>query len=479
MRSAIFVAMAGALALAATPALSQSITLDPVLGMPTRAVTVTGTGYASGDAIVVTFGSDLACEATVEPVGTFACTMTVPASATPGPHQVTATRIGDGTTAEATFRVRTNMTQYLGGPRHLGFIRHENVLNEHNVANLQPLWQVEFFPGFDFGQEGGSPIVVGDRVYVGTSDGRLHSRWAKTGRSRMGWPKQTGVTGQRLWAANTPAVAEGRIYIGGTDGKLYAFQVGNGAVPPGFPIDVAPGKAASSPPTYVNGRIYIGFGNTDYYAIDVSSTPSVAWHLNIASTSSAFAAPSVIDNHVYIAGLSALFGVRADDGTPLDGFPILGGNGEVFNPAIIAGNNVYAFNTSGTYGLNALRLSDGTTVPGFPLASVQPTIGSTFANGVLYFSGNDGWLSAVRARDGHQIWKTQQSGRLLSPCIYGNGLLFCNLDGLAAVIRASDGAFLRFLDAVLNFDVSVTVNDGVIYTVDMYGVLTAFGLPSP
>jgi outer membrane protein assembly factor BamB len=61
-----------------------------------------------------------------------------------------------------------------------------------------------------------SPAVVGDRVYVGSNDGRFYVL--------------NVATGAKVWEFNaggplsaSPAVAEGRIVIGTQDGKLYCF----------------------------------------------------------------------------------------------------------------------------------------------------------------------------------------------------------------------------------------------------------------
>ena len=61
-----------------------------------------------------------------------------------------------------------------------------------------------------------SPAIVGTRVFVGSSDGRLYALDLERG--------------TRLWEFNagaaltaSPAVAAGRLVIGSNDGRIYCF----------------------------------------------------------------------------------------------------------------------------------------------------------------------------------------------------------------------------------------------------------------
>ena len=61
-----------------------------------------------------------------------------------------------------------------------------------------------------------SPVLVGNRVFVGSSDGKLYSLDAQSGEKR--WEYEIG---DALTA--TPAVAGGRLVIGAQDGRIYCF----------------------------------------------------------------------------------------------------------------------------------------------------------------------------------------------------------------------------------------------------------------
>ena len=61
-----------------------------------------------------------------------------------------------------------------------------------------------------------SPAVAGDRVVVGSGDGKLYVLDLTTGRKV--WEFESGAP-----FLASPALASGRIIIGDMDGRIYAF----------------------------------------------------------------------------------------------------------------------------------------------------------------------------------------------------------------------------------------------------------------
>lgn len=61
-----------------------------------------------------------------------------------------------------------------------------------------------------------SPVIVRDRVYVGSLDGRLYAIDLQTGKEVWNYDAGTGFSA-------SPAVADGRLVIGNEDGVLYCF----------------------------------------------------------------------------------------------------------------------------------------------------------------------------------------------------------------------------------------------------------------
>ena len=69
----------------------------------------------------------------------------------------------------------------------------------------------------------GSPVVAGQRVYIGAANGRLFALHLNTG--KVAWEYETGGE-----IVASPAVADGRLVIANTDGTIYCFgdQQGDG-----------------------------------------------------------------------------------------------------------------------------------------------------------------------------------------------------------------------------------------------------------
>ena len=64
-----------------------------------------------------------------------------------------------------------------------------------------------------------SPVIVGDRVFVGSGDGKFYEFSLETGEVK--WSFETGAP-----IVGSAAVAEGRLLIGDQDGILYCFGQG-------------------------------------------------------------------------------------------------------------------------------------------------------------------------------------------------------------------------------------------------------------
>jgi outer membrane protein assembly factor BamB len=80
-----------------------------------------------------------------------------------------------------------------------------------NPTNGEPLWHIRARSRVE-----SSPVIVGDRVYVATSRGRIFSLAVDSGDA--GWHFDAGG---RFSAS--PAVADGKLVIGNEDGTLYCF----------------------------------------------------------------------------------------------------------------------------------------------------------------------------------------------------------------------------------------------------------------
>jgi len=112
----------------------------------------------------------------------------------------------------------------------------------------------------------GSDVAVsGDRLYVGTHDGRLLALDAADGRSL--WSFQAG---DAVLAA--PLVRDGRVYFGSYDHAVYALEASDGRL--AWKRDT--GAAVVSTPAFHDGHLIVGNRGYDVLALD-AATGDVAW----------------------------------------------------------------------------------------------------------------------------------------------------------------------------------------------------------
>ena len=120
------------------------------------------------------------------------------------------------------------------------------------------------------GDTASAPAVSGDRMVVGTADGRICAYSIKDG--GLLWSYQTGKALSSLQpyrrdisdVNSSPAIADGVVYVGSSDGYLYALSVADGkkicSYNLGSPI-------ASSP--LVDGRLYVAAYDGNLYSFEL------------------------------------------------------------------------------------------------------------------------------------------------------------------------------------------------------------------
>src|SRR5580765_1823933 len=137
-----------------------------------------------------------------------------------------------------------------------GYNPFETVLSTSNVKGLHQLWKAT-----TEGELSGSPVLVGDVVYVGSSDRSLYAFKASNG--TLKWKARLGDEVEA-----TPAVVEGVVYVGCWDGYLYAFDASTGALRwkarTGGPID-------AGSPLVAGGIVYASSLDGKLYAFDAAT----------------------------------------------------------------------------------------------------------------------------------------------------------------------------------------------------------------
>lgn len=316
------------------------------------------------------------------------------------------------------------------------------------------LWQVQL-PGTPQAtatrSEPGSPVVVGDRIYVGfTGQSALLVLDRNDGRLLGTFPARAPV-------ATPPVIDAGRVWFSDTAGYTFSYLLDQLSAPTPTPAwSHYSGAPIVSGPTAVGDVLYIANVDDTVYALDRLSG-ELKWryaHRLDASRSGSLelfgaARPVLVKDTVWV-GFSDGFLVGLSAGTGDDLQNMLVGEGSY--PDIIAPPYVDAGATSTT--LIAAGFSG-------PLVSVDPATrvvrwrldvgtGSEMLDrdGVLYVGGSDGKLRAVVARTGELKWTWDPGvgGTIGAPVWTDGGLLVTAGEGSAYLVSIGNGKTLWTFD---------------------------------
>ena len=206
---------------------------------------------------------------------------------------------------------------------------HDGLVVALSVGHGKIRWQ------HTIGPSESSPLLIGDRLYVGDWNGDV---WAfDAGNGRPLWRHHIGgavksaiasvggrlyvgaydghlyclsLAGKQLWRASgqrrllghgrfysTPALAYGRVYVGSTDGKLYSFGATSGKL---IWSHSTGGYVYASPAVW-NGLVFAGSYSGRFYAFD-AATGAERWSFPAGAKISGSA--TVIGDVVYFATLT-------------------------------------------------------------------------------------------------------------------------------------------------------------------------------
>jgi outer membrane protein assembly factor BamB len=282
---------------------------------------------------------------------------------------------------------------FRGGPEHLG-------VYASPVPTLSALvWK--FKTG---GRVLSSPLVVGDAVYVGSTDGSLYAINRADGTQR--WKFDT-----RGPVSSSPAYRDGLVYIASVDGNLYAVDAAAGTVRWSFTTKgerrfTAPGIHGAIPrtermpdpfdvflssPTIAGGLVLFGSGDQHVYALDAVSG-TLRW--SFATGDVVHASPAVAAGVVYVGSWD---------------------------------RNLYALDAA--TGRERWRYTTGNDTTIYNQIGIASS--AAVANGVVFVGGRDGQFHAVDARTGALKWKhdNRMGWTIASPAVRDGVVYFPTSDG--------------------------------------------------
>ena len=177
------------------------------------------------------------------------------------------------------------------------------------------------------------------RIFIGSDSGTLYALSAKTG--KLLWSSGAGT---EFWYA-TPTVAYGRVYIGNTDGTMYVFGAKTGNLLWARPL----GSYIYGAAAVYRRKVFVGTYDGRFYALD-AATGDVLWQRD--AHGAVHAAPTVMSGLVYYAvcsscgeaaqrsvarGPDATYALRTRDGHEVWHFQA----GKYANPVVSDGDRLY------------------------------------------------------------------------------------------------------------------------------------------
>jgi outer membrane protein assembly factor BamB len=200
----------------------------------------------------------------------------------------------------------------------------------------------------------GSPVMVGDTLYVSSSDGRVYALNATYG--DLKWKSEP--LSERLWTS--PTIDGDTIYVSTYDGYIYALPTENASpteeVGPSWTFKAEGGFAAA--PVVYGDTIFVGAFDYNLYAIKIGADEPM-WKFHGGKW---FWAPSLIRDGVVYAGCldGKIYAIDAISGEELwefnTGSPIVASPIFVDDLLVVASENsedgqggkIYAFDVNAT-----------------------------------------------------------------------------------------------------------------------------------
>ena len=185
----------------------------------------------------------------------------------------------------------------------------------------------------------GSAALSGNRLVVGSYDGHVYCLGARHGKLIWRSSGQGRLFGSSRFYSS-PSLAYGRVYIGSTDGRMYSF----GATTGKLIWSHSTGGYVYASPAVWDGLVFAGSYSGRFYAFD-AATGDVRW--SFTANGKISGSPTVIGNVVYFATLAGrTFALRAATGTQLWTYP----DGK-YAPVVAAGGRLFLVGYGKVYGM--------------------------------------------------------------------------------------------------------------------------------
>lgn len=281
-------------------------------------------------------------------------------------------------------------------------------------------------------------IIVGDRIFVGSSDEGLWAFSLKDGKEIWKYPIEYGMLAP---AAFEGGQETGLLFFGDSDGILHAVDAGTGSLRWQFKtkgvIDNSPNIDREM------GRVLVGSQDGSLYALEVLSGKLV-WEYKADDQIRCF--PTILGRRCFVAGCDGMLHVvDLDKGTLVTKIDLEAPTGST--PTIF--ENRLFFGTEGNEFLAVdWNSKDQTTKIAWRYKTQQAVRGpAVCSDGLVVFCGMDRTVQALDIKTGEQRWVFRTKGRMeySGPIIVGNRVYVPSSDSFLYVLDLETG---EKLDAV-------------------------------
>ncbi len=415
-------------------------------------------------------------------------------------------------------------------------------ISSTNVADLQPLWQIEVG-----GPVSSTPVIANGVVYTGSYDGNLYAVDLHTGESV--WTYATGAAVPEpnleipLGITGSAAIDGSTVYVGDAAAVIHAIDAATGDPIWTTTVDDQPNASIWSSPVIWNGTIYIGVASVakeagfrgSVVALD-AATGETRWQTYMvpegADGAGVFAVPAIDETRgiLYVGTQNAYSPNPAPFGNPISVVALDAATGEeawVFAAPVedestaptddigfSASPNLFTIEAEGgARDVVAIGQKSGefwtldrdtgevvwqaTVSPAGFLGGMEGT--SAFGNDIVVVPATDwpefegdylGLVSAYDAGTGLRRWTVEQEAPAASPVAISEDIVFhAGMDGILHAYIITNGIQLWSADLGSSASGGVSVADGVVVVgaatpefapfVKPGATVQAFGLAAP
>jgi outer membrane protein assembly factor BamB len=272
-----------------------------------------------------------------------------------------------------------------------------------------------------------SPVISGDKVYVGGLDSTLYAIDLNSGKASWKFTTTNEIRSNVLVDGN-------RVFLVGGDGSLYCMDSESGKLKWKTVFNktaVFLGERRydladyfNSSPVLYNGAIYFGSGDGRICSVNAADG-KILW--TFSSNDIIHASPVVYENKVFAGSYDGyLYALEATTGRLAWKFKSVGqeffpkgemqGSPVAFNGLVYVGSrdyNLYAIDADGGYCHWNQKFPKGWA------------LANCIRDSILYVAtSEDKFIAAMNPSDGKELWRTDLKFNVFSPCVFSGSMLY-------------------------------------------------------